>query len=96
MRVRLTRSAESELTAAIEWYDAQVPGLGAKFLAEFRQLRQRLGENPRQFPCVYKDAQRAPLHRFPYGLFFRVANGGVEVFACFHFSRDPTQWQRRI
>jgi plasmid stabilization system protein ParE len=96
MRVRLTRSAESELTAAIEWYDTQATGLGKKFLSEFTQLKQRLGENPRQFPRIYKDARRAPFHRFPYGLFFRVTNDIVEVFACFHFSRDPAQWQRRI
>jgi plasmid stabilization system protein ParE len=95
MRVRLTRIAEFELTDAITWYEAQGVGLGTQFLAEFRALTDRLSENPRQYERVHKDTRRATFHRFPYGLFFRIASRDVEVFACFHFSRDPLEWQRR-
>jgi hypothetical protein len=38
MRVRLTRLAEAELTEAMEWYDAQASGLGARFSTEFEAL----------------------------------------------------------
>jgi toxin ParE1/3/4 len=94
MRVRLTRIAEFELTDALTWYEAQAVGLGAQFLAEFTELTDRLSENPRQYPRVHKDTRSAPFHRFPYGLFFRIAGKDVEVFACFHFSRDPLYWQQ--
>jgi len=71
MRVRLTRLAEAELTEAIEWYDAQASGLGARFSTEFKALTDRLRDNPRQFPRVHQEVRRAVFDRFPYGLFFR-------------------------
>jgi plasmid stabilization system protein ParE len=95
MRIRLTRAAEEELTGAIVWYEAQAPGRGAQFIAEFRQLTHRLEQNPRQFPAVHGHVRRAIFNRFPYGLFFRIHGNDIDVFACFHFSRDPSQWMRR-
>ena len=42
------------------------------------------------------DVRRARLRTFPYGLFFRVVDDGVFVIACFHSSRDPRVWRRRV
>jgi hypothetical protein len=39
---------------------------------------------------------RARLRNFPYGLFFRVEISALVVFACFHGSRDPQRWERRV
>jgi hypothetical protein len=52
--------------------------------------------NPRQFPIVFKNARRALMRRFPYLLLFVVENHTLIVIACFHASRDPFHWQRRI
>lgn len=95
MRVRLTPAAEFEITDAVTWYEMQAPGLGERFLGEFSSLTKRLGENPQQYAAIYKNTHRAPFHRFPYGLFFRIGKNDVEVFACLHFSRNPLQWRRR-
>ncbi|MGQ9365810.1 type II toxin-antitoxin system RelE/ParE family toxin [Azospirillum sp. A39] len=94
MRARLTAAAKSDIAEA-EWYDAQAPGLGAHFLDEFPALALRLAENPRQFPAVRESIRRAGFRHFPYGLFFRIQGNAVDVFACFHASRDPTGWHRR-
>ena len=55
-----------------------------------------MSANPRQFPVVFKNVRRALLHRFPYSLFFVVEDETVLGIACFHASRDPSQWQKRI
>jgi len=56
---------------------------------------QRIRINPQQFPVIFVDLRRAPLRRFPYGLFFRLRADAIYVIACFHSSRDPQVWRRR-
>lgn len=51
--------------------------------------------NPWQFPVLLKNVRRALLRRFPYALFFHVEDDALIVIACFHASRDPSQWQKR-
>jgi len=56
----------------------------------------RITANPGQFPSVLQDIRRARLQKFPYGLFFRIEHNALIIIACFHASRDPKPWQRRI
>jgi len=92
MRVTLTLGAERDLARAQEWYDSQAPGTGHRFLIEYHILAERLEENPLQFPSVRGSIRRAGFQRFPYGLFFRIRDDAIEVFACFHASRKPRRW----
>jgi hypothetical protein len=39
--------------------------------------------------------RRALLRRFPYGVFFEVAETEIVVYAVFHCARDPRAWRRR-
>jgi plasmid stabilization system protein ParE len=57
---------------------------------------RRRTANPESFPVVLQDVRRARLHRFPYGLFFRVLPDALVVLACFHARRDPRRWQGRV
>jgi plasmid stabilization system protein ParE len=50
MRVVLTSATETDLAAVLDWYDAEAPGVGRRFLDEFETLLQRLAANPKQFP----------------------------------------------
>jgi plasmid stabilization system protein ParE len=88
-------AARVEMLNAVDWYNAHASGIGDRFLGEIDTVVARLAENPRQFPVVFKDIRRARLHRFPYGLFFRVEVAGIHVLACFHSNRDPRRWQER-
>ncbi len=96
MRVALTSMAEAEVAAAIDWYEAEAPGTGIRFLDEFDALLRRVANNPAQFPRLRGDVRRAGFPRFPYGLLFRTRHDVVEVFACFHVSRDRRSWQTRL
>jgi hypothetical protein len=52
--------------------------------------------NPLGFPVVFGATRRALVHRFPYGLFFQVAEHELVVFvACFHTRRSPSVVKRR-
>jgi len=90
-------SARAELIEAQDWYEAEVPGLGRRFRAAIDALVERMSTNPRQFPVALKNVRRALLSRFPYSLFFVIEDDDtLLVIACFHASRNPKKWQKRI
>ena len=94
--VLFTEAARAELIEAQDWYEAQAPGLGHRFRAEIDSVVQRMADNPRQFPVVFKTLRRARANKFPYALFFLIEPDALLVVACFHASRDPRQWQKRV
>jgi plasmid stabilization system protein ParE len=94
--VLFTEAARAELIEAQDWYEAQAPGLGDRFRGEIDGVVQRMADNPRQFPVVFKALRRARAKKFPYALFFLIEPNALLVIACFHASRDPRQWQRRV
>ncbi len=91
----LTQAARAELIEAQTWYEREAAGLGRRFRQAIATLMERMANNPRQFPVVFKNVRRALLRRFPYSLFFVVEDEGLMVIACFHASRRPTRWQKR-
>ena len=93
--VIFTQAARKELFEAQDWYEGEVAGLGRRFRQAIEALIDRMSDNPRQFPIVFKNVRRALLRRFPYSLFFVVEDDELIVIACFHASRDPSHWQKR-
>ena len=91
-----TPAAREEMVDALKWYESQLAGLGIRFLRSVEASLIRVAANPAQFPAVFEDIHRARLKKFPYALFFRAEPESVVVIACFHASRDPRQWRRRV
>lgn len=94
--VIFTAAARAELIAAQDWYEGESPGLGRRFRGEIDRLAARMADNPRQFPVIFKRLRRARVNTFPYALFFSEAEDAFVVIACFHSSRDPQHWRRRV
>jgi plasmid stabilization system protein ParE len=93
--VVFTQIARGELIEAQDWYEGEAAGLGRRFRQAVDAMVERMSDNPRQFPTVFKNVRRALLRRFPYSLFFVVEDNALIVIACFHASRDPSRWQER-
>lgn len=94
--VIFTQAARVELVEAQDWYEGEATGLGRRFRQAIDALVERMGDNPRQFPTVFRNVRRALLRRFPYSLFFVIEDDALIVIACFHASRDPSHWQKRV
>lgn len=95
--VIFTPPARADLIAAQDWYEHESPGLGRGFRAAIDDVVQRISANPQQFPVIHKNVRRALLRRFPYALMFVTeADETITVLACFHGSRDPARWQKRM
>jgi len=94
--IRLFDAAEIEIIEARDWYERESPGLGHRFIDELEHQLERIATHPEQFPRVLEDVKRAKLRIFPYGVFFRDQGDRIFVISCFHASRDPSIWRRRI
>lgn len=94
--VRLTRAAVEDLREASDWYQREAPHVASTFRRAVREAHERIGNNPWQYPDVYRGVRRALIHRFPYGVFFRLQEERVQVIAIVHQARDPGVWKRRV
>ena len=93
--VRLLQPAEQEMVDAAVYYELQVRGLGADFLDKIESAIADIAENSERWPIVRSDIRRRLVHRFPYGLLYRVDPDEVLVLAVAHLHRHPTYWVGR-
>lgn len=95
LRVDLRPEAEADIEEAAIWYEAQREGLGGEFLNEMLSIFETISENPNLFPIVHRDTHRALIHRFPFGIYYRIEEESIVVVAIMHGSRHPRRWQKR-
>ena len=89
-------SAEEDVRDAAFWYESKREGLGAEFTLEVDSLYERIAENPQQFPEVGEGARRALLRRFPYAVYFVIADDAPIILAILHQHRKPEAWCQRL
>lgn len=94
--VNLTRAAQQEFDEAVDWYDQQSGGLGARFTRAVRTVLERIRERPELHAVVEADVRQAIVPKFPYSILYRIRANDIVVIAVFHSSRDPVVWQRRM
>lgn len=93
--VRLRDEVDRDLTDAASWYEQQREGLGHEFLDDAQSLFDRIGEEPLNFPVVYRNARRAVMNRFPFCIYFVVELADVVVLSVIHGTRHPRRWKSR-
>jgi len=82
------REARKELHKAVLWYEDEREGLGSELLTAVQETIERIAQNPRRFPIVYRDLRQAFVPRFPYLVFFRLQEGTPRDLRGFpHVSR---------
>lgn len=95
MRVRFLDTAEAELHEAIDWYEAQAPGLGDAFLLEVVVAVERIVAFPEAWQSLGDDVRRCRLARFPYGLIYAIEDRELLILAVAHLHRKPQYWRDR-
>ncbi len=89
MRLIVSAAAEADIVDAYLWYEKQRSGLGSEFVQQVALAVDAVIYEPLRFPAIHRSIRRALLHRFPYGLFFVVAEDKVVVVAVLHLARNP-------
>ena len=95
MKLVFRRYVERELERAASWYEERRHELRADFLEEVGTTLSRIQGNPRLYPLVHMDIHRAPVRRFPYGVFYTLIGDEIHVLAVVHDARHPSVWRLR-
>jgi plasmid stabilization system protein ParE len=95
MRIVVRPAAAADIEEAFAWYERQRSGLGHEFLEALQATVDDVAGHPVKHPVIHRDTRRALLHRFPYGIFYRVYDEALVVVACMHGRRDPKHWTSR-
>ena len=93
--IRLRRAARLEFDKAANWYEAQQPGLGAKFTQAVDGILSQIADRPYLHPIIHRDTRRQVVPVFPFCVYYRVRKQEIVVLSIFHTSRDPFVWQSR-
>ena len=80
-------TAEDDIDEGFNWYEGQLTGLGDQFLAELRDTLDRIRDNPQLYAAFRRDIRAAPLHRFPYVVYYRDRGSDALVIAVQHGRR---------
>lgn len=95
MNFQFHPEAETEFLAAIDWYAARSPSLGADFAAEIHAAIQRAVAMPVAWTSIDKEIHRVLAHRFPYGVLYAQREESIYILAVMHLRREPEYWRER-
>lgn len=94
--ITIRPEAEANIEDAYWWDEEQREGLGTAFLLTLDAALALIGRQPELHSIQYRKARRAPLPRFLYSIICVLQRDRIDVFACFHSSRDPHRWRERL
>jgi plasmid stabilization system protein ParE len=87
---------ERDVDEAYAWYEGRRTGLGEEFLSCVEACLQRVCRSPELHAKVHEDYRRALVRRFPYAVYYEIAEDVVTVYCIMHTSRDPAKWRNRL
>lgn len=96
--VHVQPAAEEDIAGAVAWYDTRAARLSERLIDEIASAMARIGETPKMFRPVYGPVRRAPLHVFPYFIWFLLDEdtARAQVIAVTHHRRDPAGVQSEL
>lgn len=89
------KEAESDISDTFVYYEKRRVGLGHDFLLCVEDALSKIERNSLQHKIIYKELRRIAVRRFPYRIFYFVAEDRVIVTAVFHARKDPRSWGYR-
>ena len=95
MNVRVLSCAEREVAEAVDFYNAERPGLGCELAEEVQRALDRISAFPEAWPIFSRRTRRCIVRRFPYGVLYQVRADCVMVVALLHMKRNPQTWRER-
>jgi hypothetical protein len=92
--------ARVELWEAVDWYDAREDGLGARLLAEAREVVARIDVAPEAAPLwlvtrTERQVRSRGFRSFPYRAYY-VTKPRLVVVAFAHDAQRPGYWVNRL
>jgi plasmid stabilization system protein ParE len=94
MTYRFLSPALVEVSAAAEFYEAQVPGFGADFIDELDAAIGLILRFPTAWAQLSGEYRHRSLRRFPYSIVYCLeGDDRVLIVSVFHQRREPLSWR---
>lgn len=81
MQIRLLDVAQLELDEAVEYHNAESPGLGDKFLIETLAAFERIRKFPKAWHPYTDNSRRCQTQRFPYSIIYQITKSEISPHA---------------
>lgn len=87
-----------ELEFARKWYAERSKDLGNEFLDEIEFAMSAIQMTPETWPAFkwVAGTRHFLVHRFPFGVFYRLSEETIQVLAVGHLHRNPGYWKTRM
>jgi hypothetical protein len=96
MRLEVHFEARAEFLEAVSFYDARVPGLGARFISEIERCQRILLDAPPLGNPYGRRLRKFTVgDQFPYSIVYTVLTDVIYIVAYAHGSRRPGYWRAR-
>ncbi|MEE9312861.1 MAG: type II toxin-antitoxin system RelE/ParE family toxin [Planctomycetota bacterium] len=90
MKLKLSDKASSELGDAMDWFDEQATGLGAKFRVSIGETFSYILENPMSGKNVRRGIQTRLNLKFSYKIAYKIHLDKVVIISIWHAARNIT------
>jgi hypothetical protein len=87
--------ALAETDGSVDFYDAQLDGLGLRFLTAIEETTERISASPDAGAPLQGEYRKRIVPGFPYSIIYRVWEDYVYVVAVAHQHRRPGYWRER-
>ena len=94
-RFSIHEDAETELSAATNYYESQCPGLGGAFIKEFERAVRQILTYPFSCQLVNRTVRRKVLRRFPYNIMYSAIADTIRILGIAPQSRRTFYWRGR-
>ena len=81
---------------AVSYYENQLQGLGQKFYSNFLLSLNNVQQQPFIYTFVKPQVRRCRVEKFPYKIFYIVANDTISIIGLAHAKRSNTYIKRRL
>ncbi len=95
MIVEFLAIAEDEYREAVDYYEAERPGLGGDFVDDLTHTLQRIVSFPHAGVRLSRRTRRCLIRRFPYAIIYQRRPGMILIVAVMHLKRHPDSWRDR-
>jgi len=89
-------AAEADIQKTFGYLEEVRPGVGAKFVAQLREVFQRIESNPETYGVVWQDVRAVRVRKFQYVAYYVLFDDHVEVLAVMHGARHESDWRSRV
>jgi hypothetical protein len=87
--------AREEMSESFYFYEAQLDGLGLRFLSAVEQTVERISTHPDAGAPLAVEFRKRIIPGFPYNIIYRVWEDYIYLVAVAHHSRRPGYWRER-